>query len=232
MDDHDQFIVRTRLEEGVLDVREGDVHVVPLLRGEPHPVLVDLQVAQRLLAHDVRPDHQVIQCLLLPALRRHQLLALVLLTRLLLHCLFLVQQLHLLYQILYLLVFVDKVVLTATCLVLQGQFLYEQGVWGVRTGRELQGRTAWNMKVESEVSPLALRGGGHVLDGADVERYEGVPVDWHQYTVMLFIHEQMSRLQILDWELPFTLVGTDVAHLLDLFLLGGALYLVPFTPFP
>jgi hypothetical protein len=60
-----EFIIAARLEEGVLDVREGDVDVVALLGDKADSVLVDLEMPRGLLAHDVRTDDQVLQDFLL-----------------------------------------------------------------------------------------------------------------------------------------------------------------------
>ena len=60
VDDYDKLVLRTGLEEGVLDVREGDVHGVAFLGEEADTVLMDLQVPNGLLAHDVRADDQVL----------------------------------------------------------------------------------------------------------------------------------------------------------------------------
>ena len=56
VNDDDQFIFSTGLEKGMLDVGEGDIHVVTLSGHEAHTVLVNLQVASRLLSNDVGAD--------------------------------------------------------------------------------------------------------------------------------------------------------------------------------
>ena len=56
VNDDYQFILSAGLEKGMLDVREGYVHVVTLGGHEAHTVLVNLQVAGRLLSNDVGAD--------------------------------------------------------------------------------------------------------------------------------------------------------------------------------
>ena len=63
--DDNEFIIAAGLEEGVLDVREGDVDVVPLLGDEADTVLVDLEMPRSLLTHNVRTDYQILQDFLL-----------------------------------------------------------------------------------------------------------------------------------------------------------------------
>ena len=64
VDDDNQLVFSTRLKESMFNIGEDYVYIVALGRGEAHTVLMDLDVAYRLFAYDVRPDHEILQCFL------------------------------------------------------------------------------------------------------------------------------------------------------------------------
>ena len=64
MKQYNQFVARTRLEEAVLHIAETDVDLIALLSDEANAVLVNFEVSKRLLADEVWPDNQVVECLL------------------------------------------------------------------------------------------------------------------------------------------------------------------------
>jgi hypothetical protein len=65
VNNNDQFILCTGLEEGMLDVREGNIHVVALGGDETDSILVNLQVTCGLLAHYVGSNDQTLKHLFL-----------------------------------------------------------------------------------------------------------------------------------------------------------------------
>jgi hypothetical protein len=65
VDDHNQLVVPTRLEEGMLDIRERNVYDVILLRDKSNTILMDLKVAHGLLSDDVGTNDKVLEHFLL-----------------------------------------------------------------------------------------------------------------------------------------------------------------------
>jgi hypothetical protein len=73
MKQDNQFVARTRLEEAVLHIAETDVDLIALLSDEANAVLVNFEVSKRLLADEVWPDNQVVECLLASGFEKYQL---------------------------------------------------------------------------------------------------------------------------------------------------------------
>jgi hypothetical protein len=76
------------------------------------------------------------------------------------------------------------------------------------------------MEVQSQVSPLTFNSLGHVLDGRDMERYEGVVVDWYQDCVVFLINIELTRFKV-SWNLSLIVIRLNISHLLYLLLLSG-----------
>jgi hypothetical protein len=86
------------------------------------------------------------------------------------------------------------------------------------------------VEVDPQERPLPLRSRRHTLDRAHMKRHECPRiVVWHEYRVMLLIHVQQARLDVLG-DLLGRLVGLDLVHLLHLVFLRGALDLVALEP--
>jgi hypothetical protein len=139
VNDHDEFVIFAWLEEGMLHIRESYVNDMTFLRCKPDSILVDLQVAEGLLAHYVWSDNQVLQDFLL-ALHHDQFFKFLLIgsASFLVSCIFLFQDFDMLDQVLDLLsACVQVIIAILVSSVLQSKFLYEDGVL-VSHGWELQ----------------------------------------------------------------------------------------------
>lgn len=73
MKQNDEFVARTGLKEAMLYIAEADVHFVSLLCGKANTVRVNLEISKSFFANEIRPDHQVVECLLATRLDENQL---------------------------------------------------------------------------------------------------------------------------------------------------------------
>lgn len=60
VEQHDEFVARTGLEEAVFNIAEADIHLLSLLGSEANTVCVKFEISKRLLADEVWPDDQVV----------------------------------------------------------------------------------------------------------------------------------------------------------------------------
>lgn len=61
MYDDNYLVSSTRLVEAVFDIAEADVDLLTLSGGVSQPVLVDFQVANRLLANKIGTNHEIVK---------------------------------------------------------------------------------------------------------------------------------------------------------------------------
>ena len=164
-------------------------------RLEPHSILVNLKLPNRLSSHKIRSDHQIIQNFTSTTFHKSQRLDNIV-TCSSFGVFFLLHRLHLLHAFFDLAGRLGQTVVLAGCLSLHGHCLHPEVV-GLFHWREFHSVASSGVEVDSEEGPLALQSVRNTLDGVDMNRDPSGGRVRDQDSIALLIDIDFAWLEVL-----------------------------------